>query len=162
MNKKKIGLVLKEFREGKLKSSAGRKVTKKKQALAIALSEARQDKFSQAAYNLLEFARTRGSRDKKPRRRRKVRESHQELHNVAASNAKTFGATGAGLSLVDKQVRETALKAPSQLGGAIKGALSRAPRYAVKDAVTAAGIGVGLEGLRRVRNKIRDLKNNKR
>lgn len=37
---KKIGKVMGEFKEGKLKSSSGQKVTSKKQAVAIALSEA--------------------------------------------------------------------------------------------------------------------------
>jgi hypothetical protein len=39
---KKIGKVLKEFKEGKLKSSSGDKVTKRKQAIAIGISEARE------------------------------------------------------------------------------------------------------------------------
>jgi hypothetical protein len=38
----KIHKVMKEHREGKLKSSSGRKVTGRKQAVAIALSEARE------------------------------------------------------------------------------------------------------------------------
>ncbi len=42
MNKtqKKIGKVMGEYKEGKLKSSSGKKVKSKDQALAIALSEA--------------------------------------------------------------------------------------------------------------------------
>jgi hypothetical protein len=42
MNKKqaKIGKVMGEYKEGKLKSSSGSKVTKPKQAMAIAISEA--------------------------------------------------------------------------------------------------------------------------
>ena len=40
---KKIGKVLHEFKEGKLKSSAGDKVTDKKQALAIGISEAKNE-----------------------------------------------------------------------------------------------------------------------
>ena len=36
----KVGLVLREFKSGKLKSSSGEKVTSPQQALAIALSEA--------------------------------------------------------------------------------------------------------------------------
>ncbi len=36
----KIKKVMKEFKEGDLKSSAGQKVTNEKQAIAIALSEA--------------------------------------------------------------------------------------------------------------------------
>ena len=39
----KIKKVMKEFEEGKLKSSSGSIVTNRKQAIAIALSEARQD-----------------------------------------------------------------------------------------------------------------------
>lgn len=39
--KKKIGKVLGEFKRGTLKSSSGRKVTERPQAVAIALSEAR-------------------------------------------------------------------------------------------------------------------------
>jgi hypothetical protein len=39
--KKKIAKVLDEYKHGSLKSSSGRKVTKRKQAVAIALSEAR-------------------------------------------------------------------------------------------------------------------------
>lgn len=39
--KDKIGVVMKEFKEGKLKSSSGQKVTNPKQAVAIGLSEQR-------------------------------------------------------------------------------------------------------------------------
>jgi len=38
----KVEKVMHEFKEGKLKSSSGRKVTDRKQAVAVALSEARQ------------------------------------------------------------------------------------------------------------------------
>lgn len=38
----KVGRVMKEFKVGTLKSSSGQKVKKKKQAIAIALSEARR------------------------------------------------------------------------------------------------------------------------
>ena len=37
----KVHKVMKEFKEGALKSSSGAKVTRRKQAMAIALSEAR-------------------------------------------------------------------------------------------------------------------------
>jgi len=37
---KKIGKVMGEYKEGKLKSSSGKKVSSPKQAIAIALSEA--------------------------------------------------------------------------------------------------------------------------
>lgn len=39
---KKVSKVMKEYKKGKLKSSSGKKVKNKKQAIAIALSEARQ------------------------------------------------------------------------------------------------------------------------
>lgn len=39
---KKIHKVMKEYESGTLKSSSGRKVTSRKQAVAMALSEARQ------------------------------------------------------------------------------------------------------------------------
>ena len=39
--KQKTHKVMKEYKEGTLKSSSGKKVTKRKQAVAIALSEAR-------------------------------------------------------------------------------------------------------------------------
>jgi len=39
---KKVGKVMKEFKEGKLKSSSGKKVTDKKQALAVGISEAKE------------------------------------------------------------------------------------------------------------------------
>jgi hypothetical protein len=39
--KRKIHKVMEEHKEGKLKSSSGKKVTSRKQAVAIALSEAR-------------------------------------------------------------------------------------------------------------------------
>ncbi len=42
--KKKIKKVLGEFKKKKLKSSSGKKVTNRKQAIAIALSEARRKK----------------------------------------------------------------------------------------------------------------------
>lgn len=38
----KIGEVMHEFKEGKLKTSAGKKVTDRKQAIAIGISEAEQ------------------------------------------------------------------------------------------------------------------------
>jgi len=41
---KKVGKVMKEFKEGKLKSSSGKKVTNPKQAIAIGLSEAGMSK----------------------------------------------------------------------------------------------------------------------
>ena len=40
----KVGIVMKEFKEGKLESGSGEKVTNPKQAIAIALSEARKAK----------------------------------------------------------------------------------------------------------------------
>ncbi len=39
---RKVHKVMKEHKEGKLKSGSGRKVASRKQAVAIALSEARQ------------------------------------------------------------------------------------------------------------------------
>lgn len=39
----KIGEVMGEFKEGKLKSSSGEKVTDRKQAIAIGISEAEQE-----------------------------------------------------------------------------------------------------------------------
>lgn len=38
----KVGKVMHEFKEGKLKSSSGEKVTDRKQAIAIGISEAKQ------------------------------------------------------------------------------------------------------------------------
>jgi hypothetical protein len=40
--KSKVQKVMKEHKEGKLKSGSGKKVTSRKQAVAIALSEARK------------------------------------------------------------------------------------------------------------------------
>jgi len=40
---KKITKVMREFKEGKLKSSSGEKVTNRKQAIAIGISEAKDD-----------------------------------------------------------------------------------------------------------------------
>jgi hypothetical protein len=40
--KRKVHKVMKEHKEGKLKSSSGKKVTSRKQAVAIALNEARE------------------------------------------------------------------------------------------------------------------------
>ena len=42
----KVHTVMSEFKEGELKSSSGAKVTNRKQAVAIALSEARRGKKS--------------------------------------------------------------------------------------------------------------------
>ena len=39
----KIGEVMHEFKEGDLKSSDGKKVTSRKQAIAIGISEAKED-----------------------------------------------------------------------------------------------------------------------
>ncbi len=41
--KEKVGKVMKEFKEGTLKSSTGAKVKDRKQAIAIGLSEAREE-----------------------------------------------------------------------------------------------------------------------
>ena len=41
---KKVRKVMKEYKEGKLKSGSGKKVTDKKQAVAIAMSESGQKK----------------------------------------------------------------------------------------------------------------------
>ncbi|HBV16330.1 DUF6496 domain-containing protein [Chryseobacterium carnipullorum] len=38
----KVGKVMHEFKEGKLKSSSGEKVTNRKQAIAIGISEAKE------------------------------------------------------------------------------------------------------------------------
>ncbi|MBB6372361.1 DUF6496 domain-containing protein [Chryseobacterium shigense] len=38
----KVGKVMHEFKEGKLESSTGKKVTDRKQAIAIGISEARE------------------------------------------------------------------------------------------------------------------------
>jgi hypothetical protein len=40
--KEKVGKTMHEFKEGKLKSGSGKKVTNPKQAIAIGLSEARE------------------------------------------------------------------------------------------------------------------------
>jgi hypothetical protein len=40
--KRKVHKVMKEHKEGKLRSGSGKKVTSRKQAVAIALSEARE------------------------------------------------------------------------------------------------------------------------
>jgi hypothetical protein len=44
MQQKKVGKVMGEFKRGELKSSSGQKVTNPKQAVAIAMSEARRAK----------------------------------------------------------------------------------------------------------------------
>jgi hypothetical protein len=43
-SQKKVGIVMREFKKGKLKSSSGKKVTNPKQAIAIGLSEAGMSK----------------------------------------------------------------------------------------------------------------------
>ena len=48
-SQKKIGSVMRRFKKDKLKSSSGKKVTNRKQAIAIALSEAGQSKIKKAA-----------------------------------------------------------------------------------------------------------------
>lgn len=55
MNKQaKVGKVMREFKEGKLKSSSGQKVTNPKQAIAIGLSEAGLSKKMAAGGSLRE------------------------------------------------------------------------------------------------------------
>lgn len=55
----KVRRVMREFKEGKLRSSSGKKVTSRKQAIAIALSQARRMHRAQegatvvSAYDLL-------------------------------------------------------------------------------------------------------------
>ncbi len=39
----KVGKVMKEYKEGKLKSGSGDKVTSRKQAIAIGISEAKEE-----------------------------------------------------------------------------------------------------------------------
>ena len=41
---KKVGVVMSEFKHGKLRSGSGKKVINRKQAIAIALSEAKKSK----------------------------------------------------------------------------------------------------------------------
>jgi hypothetical protein len=48
-SQKKIGSVMRRFKKDKLKSSSGKKVTNRKQAIAIALSEAGQSKMKKAS-----------------------------------------------------------------------------------------------------------------
>jgi hypothetical protein len=48
-SQKKIGSVMRRFKKDKLKSSSGKKVTNRKQAIAIALSEAGQSKIKKAS-----------------------------------------------------------------------------------------------------------------
>lgn len=48
---KKIKKVMEEYKSGSLKSSSGSKVTSRKQALAIALSEARRNKRRKRSAN---------------------------------------------------------------------------------------------------------------
>jgi Family of unknown function (DUF6496) len=55
----KIGKVMHEFKEGKLKSSSGDKVTKRDQAIAIGISEAKE------AHLKVPSKKTSGSRKKK-------------------------------------------------------------------------------------------------
>jgi Family of unknown function (DUF6496) len=55
----KIGKVMHEFKEGKLKSISGDKVTKRKQAVAIAISEAKE------AHLKVPSKRSSGSKKKK-------------------------------------------------------------------------------------------------
>jgi len=43
-NKKKVHKVMSEFKAGTLRSSSGQKVTSRKQAIAIAMSEANMDR----------------------------------------------------------------------------------------------------------------------
>ncbi len=43
-SKNKVGKVLREFKKGKLKSGSGKRVTTRKQALAIALDKAGKSK----------------------------------------------------------------------------------------------------------------------
>lgn len=43
-NQSKIGIVLEEFKEGKLKSGSGQKVTNPQQAIAIGISESKKKK----------------------------------------------------------------------------------------------------------------------
>ena len=42
---RKIGMVMQEFKEGTLQNNAGDKVTDRRQAIAIAISEAREEGF---------------------------------------------------------------------------------------------------------------------
>ena len=58
--RKKVGKVMHEYKKGSLKSSSGRKVKKRKQAVAIALNEARSSGAK--------IPRKRGSRSKTKRK----------------------------------------------------------------------------------------------
>lgn len=55
----KIGKVMHEFKEGKLKSSSGDKVTNRNQAIAIGISEAKEANLK------VPFQRSSGSKRKK-------------------------------------------------------------------------------------------------
>lgn len=52
---KKIGKVMHEFKEGKLKSSSGNKVIKREQAIAIGISEAKEARLKAPSQNPAAF-----------------------------------------------------------------------------------------------------------
>jgi len=49
---KKVAKVMREYKKGKLKSSSGKTVTNEKQAMAIAMSEARKQKSTKTVTSI--------------------------------------------------------------------------------------------------------------
>jgi hypothetical protein len=72
--KETVERVMHEFKEGELASSSGAKVKSRKQAIAIALSEAGESKFASATENKKNLARTK-SRERKGETARDAEES---------------------------------------------------------------------------------------
>jgi hypothetical protein len=65
-NKAKIGKVMREYKKGTLRSSSGGKVTKRKQAVAIAMSEAGMSKKRKSSEG--------ASHEKRESRKEQIRE----------------------------------------------------------------------------------------
>jgi hypothetical protein len=93
---KKVGKVMGEFKEGKLKSSSGQKVTNRKQAVAIALSEAGMSKKMQEG-GMAKKEKWIQEAIKKPgalRKTLKVKEGEKISEKELAKAAKAPGKTG--------------------------------------------------------------------
>ena len=109
--KDKIGVVMKEFKEGKLKSSSGQKVTNPKQAIAIGLSEQRAMKGYKAGGEPKAMV-------KKELAFMKAKGAPKSMINHEKAEAKGMKAGG---SVMQSKMGAVKTAAPSKDGVAVKG-----------------------------------------
>ena len=160
----KVRSVMREFKSGKLNSSSGRKVKSRKQAIAIALSEASRAGFS-CLGDFAEFGR---GPDKRPLKRRMGQDASR-VGSAAIAGA-SIGALAPVLvprkvGFVNKALTSKAMGRVPGIGRGLRRQAIKASKLPLNQnpaAVTAGalgsgalGVGYGLNQVRRDRRKSR-------